>query len=65
MNINRQHQIEDIAGLRAIIDEPKAAMRQKLSTSLDDICIDFIGRSPLLWLATTNTENPLAVWPNV
>lgn len=40
-------------------------MRQKLSTSLDDICIDFICRSPLLWLATTNTENPLAVWPNV
>ena len=42
--MDRQHLIDDIAGLRAVIDEPNPAITQKLSTSLDDICIDFIGR---------------------
>ena len=61
--MDRQHLIDDIAGLRAVIDEPNPAITQKLSTSLDDICIDFIGRSPLLCLATTNADNQLDVSP--
>ncbi|MEH6517419.1 MAG: MSMEG_1061 family FMN-dependent PPOX-type flavoprotein [Halioglobus sp.] len=61
--MDRQHLIDDIAGLRAIIDEPNPAIVQKLSTSLDDICIEFIGRSPLLCLATTNADNQLDVSP--
>ena len=61
--MNQQHLIDDMAGLREVIDEPNPAMAQKLSTSLDDICIDFIGRSPLLCLATTNADNQLDVSP--
>ena len=61
--MNSEHLITDLSGLRQVITEPKPSMSLKISASLDDICIDFIGRSPLLCLATTNADNQLDVSP--
>ncbi len=61
--MNPEHLIKDKAELREVIDEPNPAISQKVSGSIDAVCKDFIARSPLICLATTNANNQLDVSP--
>jgi predicted pyridoxine 5'-phosphate oxidase superfamily flavin-nucleotide-binding protein len=56
MTTTNDHRILSIAQLRCLISEPSAMVRMKVLTELDELAIDFIGRSPFLVLSTADAE---------
>src|SRR5580700_8381275 len=55
--------ITTVDQLRALIGEPHPATPRKLLRALDDMAIDFIGRSPFLVLGTADAEGNQDVSP--
>ena len=64
----RDHRIETVAQLQALIGDPNPMTPKKLFSALDETAIDFVERSPLLCselptLKATKTLHPKAtVW---
>src|SRR5260370_3930898 len=52
----RNHRIETVAQLQALLGEPNPITPKKLFSSLDEAAIDFIRRSPFLVLATADAQ---------
>ena len=52
----RNHRIETVAQLQALIGEPSPMTPKKLFSALDEAAMDFIRRSPFLVLATADAE---------
>ena len=52
----RNHRIETVAQLQALIGEPSSMTPKKLFAALDEAAMDFIRRSPFLVLATADAE---------
>ena len=50
------HQISTIAAVREIVGEPHPALSLKVLDALDEMSIDFIGKSPFLVLATADAH---------
>jgi uncharacterized protein len=57
------HRITSVEQLREIIGTPHDLVPHKLWPKLDESCIDFIRRSPFLFLATSDVEGNLDVSP--
>jgi PPOX class probable FMN-dependent enzyme len=56
MDNPRNHRIETVAQLQALMGEPSPMTPKKLLSALDEAGIDFIRRSPFLVLATADAE---------
>jgi hypothetical protein len=56
METPRNHRIETVAQLQALIGEPNPMTPKKLFSALDQAAIDFIRRSPFLVLATADAQ---------
>jgi PPOX class probable FMN-dependent enzyme len=56
MDNRRDHRIETVAQLQALIGEPNPMTPKKLFSALDETAIDFIRRSPFLVLATADAQ---------
>ena len=52
----RNHRIETVAQLQALLGEPHPMTREKLLSALDEAAIDFIRRSPFLVLASADAQ---------
>ena len=52
----REHRIETVAQLQALLGEPSPMTPKKLWSALDEAAIDFIRKSPFLVLATADAE---------
>src|ERR1700733_15986604 len=52
----RNHRIETVAQLQALIGEPSPMTPKKLFSALDEAAMGFIRRSPFLVLATADAE---------
>ena len=55
--------IETVDQLREVVGHPNPATEQKKSSSLTNDAIEFIGKSPLLLLATTSENGAMDVSP--
>src|SRR6204780_1809824 len=53
---SRDHRIETVAQLQALLGEPSPMTPKKLFSALDEAAMDFIRRSPFLILATPDAE---------
>ena len=56
MASSSDYRISSVAQLRSLISEPSALVRKKVNAELDELAIDFIGRSPFLVLATADAD---------
>jgi uncharacterized protein len=56
METSRNHRIETVAQLQALIGEPNPMTPKKLLSALEQTGIDFIQRSPFLVLATADAQ---------
>ena len=54
---SRDHRIETVAQLQALLGEPNPMTPKKLFSALDEAAIDFIRRSPFLVLATADAQS--------
>ena len=61
--MDAQHQIRDVAGLEAVIGAPHPFMRTKIVTRLDALMIEFVRKSPLVFVATSDAEGGIDVSP--
>lgn len=52
----RNHRIETVAQLQALLGEPNPMTPKKLQSTLDQAAIDYIRRSPFLVLATSDAQ---------
>lgn len=52
----RNHRIETVAQLQALLGEPNPMTPEKLFSALDEAAIDFIRKSPFLVLATADAD---------
>ncbi|MFK8049929.1 MAG: MSMEG_1061 family FMN-dependent PPOX-type flavoprotein [Halioglobus sp.] len=57
------HTIDSLEKLREVIDEPAPFIAQKVVQTIDDICREFIEKSPLICVATSNQQHDLDVSP--
>ena len=56
METPRNHRIETVAQLQALLGEPNPMTPKKLFSALDEAAMDFIRRSPFLVLATADGQ---------
>jgi PPOX class probable FMN-dependent enzyme len=56
METPRNHRIETVAQLQALLGEPNPMTPKKLLSALDEAAMDFIRRSPFLVLATADRQ---------
>ncbi len=63
MENQADYRINTMEQLRALIGEPMPLVYKKLLTGLDDLAVQFIGRSPFLILATSDGEGHLDASP--
>jgi PPOX class probable FMN-dependent enzyme len=59
----RNHRIETVAQLQALLGEPNPMTPKKLQSTLDQAAIDYIRRSPFLVLATSDAQGNEDVSP--
>ncbi|MFT6101395.1 MAG: PPOX class probable FMN-dependent enzyme [Arenicella sp.] len=50
--MNKDYVVKDAAGLQQLLGEPKAMVKQKVVKNLDDMMVNFIKRSPLIFIAS-------------
>lgn len=58
-----EHVIDDIAKMEAIIGTPHDVIRSKIAHKLDDLMIEFITRSPLVFVSTCDPSGEIDVSP--
>jgi len=58
-----QHRIADIAALEAVTGTPNDFIRRKIVPRLDPLMVEFIARSPLVFIATSDAEGAVDVSP--
>ncbi|GJM14482.1 MAG: phosphohydrolase [Pseudohongiella sp.] len=61
--MNDEFRIKSLADLQEVISDPHPRIQKKVCTQLDDHSIDFIARSPLVCLGTSNAAGELDVSP--
>lgn len=57
------HNIDSLEKLREVIDEPAPIIVQKVVQTIDEICREFIEKSPLICVGTSNLQNDQDVSP--
>lgn len=63
MKVPSKNQISSIGELREILGFPKELVQQKTINFIDSHCRDFIAKSPMLFLSTSNKEGSCDVSP--
>ncbi|NIB38649.1 pyridoxamine 5'-phosphate oxidase family protein [Pseudomaricurvus alkylphenolicus] len=61
--MKEEHRIHTVKQLREVISEPNPMISNKLQTTLDDNCIDFVSKSPLIFLGTSDAKGRQDVSP--
>ena len=61
--IQMDHNIDTLEKLREVIDEPSPLIETKVVKSIDEICRQFIEKSPLICIGTSNLKNDQDVSP--
>ncbi|GGC05702.1 phosphohydrolase [Novosphingobium endophyticum] len=61
--MDEQYQIRDVAELEAATGTPNPFVRSKIVTRLDELMIEFIRKSPLVFVATTDADGGVDVSP--
>lgn len=57
------HRIDSLEKLRQVIDEPAAILEKKVVETIDVTCREFIEKSPLICIGTSNLKNDHDVSP--
>ena len=58
-----QYRIRDVAGLEAVTGTPHPFVRKKIADRLDELMIEFVGKSPLVIAATRDGDGGIDVSP--
>lgn len=61
--MDEQHQIKDVAELEAVIGAPHPFIRRKIMARLDALMMEFIHKSPLVFVATSDAGGGVDISP--
>jgi len=61
--MNKEYTIKNQVELEALLGAPKEAIKQKVISGLDSIMKDFVRRSPLVFIATSDKAGQIDISP--